>query len=110
MFLSQYAFAQEILTRDDMVTCNPSSTLANTKSKLTTNGDHVSDTTLYRSLVGAFQYLTFTRLDTAYVVQQVCLFMHDQCVLDFKVIKRILRYLKGIITHGLYISNLVVDH
>jgi len=31
----------------------------------------------YRSLVGALQYLTFTRPNISYVVQQVCLFMHD---------------------------------
>lgn len=92
-----------------MVTCNPSSTLANTKSKLTTNGDHVSDTTLYRSLVGAFQYLTFTRLDTAYVVQQVCLFMHDPQEPHFLAIKHILHYLQGTLHHGLFICLSHVD-
>jgi hypothetical protein len=29
------------------------------------------------SIVGALQYLTCTRPDIAYGVQQVCLFMHD---------------------------------
>ncbi|GKD15895.1 ribonuclease H-like domain-containing protein, partial [Tanacetum coccineum] len=40
------------------------------KSKLGSDVDPVSDPTLYRSLVGALQYLTFMRLDLPYVVQQ----------------------------------------
>nr|GFA16337.1 ribonuclease H-like domain-containing protein [Tanacetum cinerariifolium] len=35
------------------------------------DGDHVSDPTLYRSLAGSLQYLTFTRSDLSYVIQQV---------------------------------------
>ncbi|GJX84237.1 ribonuclease H-like domain-containing protein [Tanacetum coccineum] len=37
-------------------------------SKLSIDGDHVSDPTLYRSLAGALQYLTFTRPDISYVL------------------------------------------
>jgi hypothetical protein len=40
-------------------------------------GRHVADLTEYRSLTGARQYLSFTRPDIAYAVQQVCLRMHD---------------------------------
>ena len=52
--------------------------LANTQAKLSADlGDPVADPTAYRSLAGALQYLTFTRLDLTYAVQQVCLNMHD---------------------------------
>ncbi|KAJ9562428.1 hypothetical protein OSB04_007588 [Centaurea solstitialis] len=53
LFLSQSAFAQEILARADMVSCNPCSTPADTKTKLAVDGEHVPDPTLYRSLAGA---------------------------------------------------------
>ncbi|GJU72826.1 ribonuclease H-like domain-containing protein [Tanacetum coccineum] len=42
-----------------------------TESKLRADGDHVSDPTLYRSLAGSLQYLTFTRPDISYAVQQL---------------------------------------
>ncbi|GJT54827.1 ribonuclease H-like domain-containing protein [Tanacetum coccineum] len=41
------------------------------ESKLGSDGDPVSDPTLYRSLAGALQYLTFTRTDLSYAVQQL---------------------------------------
>nr|GEX63931.1 ribonuclease H-like domain-containing protein [Tanacetum cinerariifolium] len=41
-----------------------------TESKLGVDGDSVSDPTLYRSLAGSLQYLTFTRPDISYAVQQ----------------------------------------
>ncbi|GKB05922.1 ribonuclease H-like domain-containing protein [Tanacetum coccineum] len=63
--------------------------------------DPVSDPTLYRSLAGALQYLTFTRPDISYVVQQICLYMHDPRDPYFTALKRILRYVRGTIDHGL---------
>ncbi|KAJ9559625.1 hypothetical protein OSB04_004785 [Centaurea solstitialis] len=68
-----------------------------------------SDTTLYRSLAGALQYLTFTRPDIAYAVQQVCLFMHDPRLPHLNALKRILRYLKGTLSHGLHLKVSAVD-
>nr|GEU98385.1 ribonuclease H-like domain-containing protein [Tanacetum cinerariifolium] len=47
------------------------------ESKLGSDGDPVSDPTLYHSLACALQYLTFTRPDLSYAVQQICLYMHD---------------------------------
>jgi hypothetical protein len=59
--------------------------------------------------VGALQYLTLTRPDLAYAVQQVCLFMHDPREPHLALVKRILRYVKGTLSSGLHIGTGPVD-
>ncbi|GJW28763.1 ribonuclease H-like domain-containing protein [Tanacetum coccineum] len=66
----------------------------------------VFDPTLYRSLVGALQYLTFTPLDVSYAVQQVCLYMHDPREPHLAVLERILRYVRGTLDYGLQFAGL----
>jgi hypothetical protein len=58
----------------------------------------------YRSLTGALQYLTFSRPDIAYVVQQVCLHMHTPQERHLTALKRILRYLRGSFDYGLLLQ------
>jgi hypothetical protein len=61
-----------------MSDCKPCSTLINTQAKVSSDmGAPMSDLVAYNSLIGALRYLTFTRPDTIYVVQQVCFHMHD---------------------------------
>jgi hypothetical protein len=55
------------------------------------------------------QYLPFTRPDIAYVIQQVCLFMHDPRTEHMTALKRIIRYIKGTIHHGPHLSPSLVD-
>ncbi|GJU53125.1 ribonuclease H-like domain-containing protein [Tanacetum coccineum] len=62
LFLSQRKYVIEILKRAHMNTCNPCRTPVDTDSKLSDDGDPVSDPTLYRNLTGSLQYLTFTPL------------------------------------------------
>nr|GEV06370.1 ribonuclease H-like domain-containing protein [Tanacetum cinerariifolium] len=70
MFLSQKKYAVEILENAHVVNCNSSRTLVDSESKLGADGDLISDRTLYRSLVGSLQYLTFTRPGISYAIQQ----------------------------------------
>ncbi|XP_071699838.1 uncharacterized protein [Rutidosis leptorrhynchoides] len=77
MFLSQEKYAIEILEQTNMLNFNQCRNHVDTNSKLGVDGPTVCDPTLYRSLVGALQYLTFTRPDIYYIVQHICLFMHD---------------------------------
>jgi hypothetical protein len=78
LFLSQRQYAADLLQRAGMAECHSTATPVDTHAKLSaTDGAPVADATQYRSLAGALQYLTLTRPDLTYVVQQVCLFMHD---------------------------------
>ncbi|XP_026400617.1 uncharacterized protein LOC113296526 [Papaver somniferum] len=75
---------------------------------LSTSGDISSDrstlltdVTEYGSIVGALQYLTFTRPNLVYDVNKVCQFMHAPIEFHWGLVKRILRYLKSTSTFGI---------
>lgn len=55
----------------------------------------------YRGAVGALQYLTWIRPDIPYDVNQVCQFMHKPTTSHWTIVKWILRYIKGTVSHGL---------
>lgn len=78
LFLSQTKYVAEIIERAGMTSCKPTTMSVDAKPKLTIYyGSPYKDHTQYRRLEGALQYLTFTRAYISYVVQQVCLHMHD---------------------------------
>jgi hypothetical protein len=96
----------DILSRHGMSDCNPCSTPVDTCAKVSVVADPpITDLTAYRSLAGALQYLTFTRPDIAYDVQQVFLHMHDPRETHLVATKRILRYLQGTLHLGLVIPH-----
>ncbi|XP_071704016.1 uncharacterized mitochondrial protein AtMg00810-like [Rutidosis leptorrhynchoides] len=105
LFLNQKAYAMDIINRAGMHTCNAVTTPVDMLGKLSKNDSlPVSNPTEYRSLAGALQYLTFTRPDISYAVQQVCLHMHDPREVHLLVLKRIIRYIQGIADLGLHIT------
>ncbi|XP_042521363.1 uncharacterized mitochondrial protein AtMg00810-like [Macadamia integrifolia] len=61
----------------------------------------MADPTLYRSIVGALQYVSLTRPDVSFSVNRVFQFMHAPTEDDWALVKRILRYLKQTQSHGL---------
>lgn len=66
------------LERAGMSSCKPASTpVDTTRNQVLTLVLLMKNPTLYRCLTGALQYLTFSRLDISYIMQHVCLFMHD---------------------------------
>ncbi|CAL9006854.1 unnamed protein product, partial [Prunus brigantina] len=76
LFVNQAKYARDLLKRAGMETCKPSITPCKPHCHvLTTDGTLLHDPTMFRSLVGALQYLTFTRPDLAYDVNTVCQFM-----------------------------------
>jgi hypothetical protein len=89
-----------------MSDCKPCSTPVDTCANISADVEPaIVDPITYRSLVGALQYLTFTRPDIAYVVQQVCMYMNDPREDHLVSTKRILRYFQGTLDFGLVIPR-----
>ncbi|GJW98205.1 ribonuclease H-like domain-containing protein [Tanacetum coccineum] len=101
IFLSQTKYAIEILEQAQMLNYNPCRTPIDIEKKLGLEGSPVTDPTLYRSLARSLHYLTFTRPDLSYAVQQLCLYMHDPREPHLNAMKHVLRYLRGTIDLGL---------
>jgi hypothetical protein len=106
-FLTQGQYVEDVLERAGMVNCKSISTPAEVKPKVfALDGELLDDPTFYRSIAGALQYLTLTRPDVAYDVNQACLFMHFPRDGHWSLLKRILRYLRGTLKKGIHISTL----
>ncbi|KAM1010062.1 hypothetical protein TB1_044704 [Malus domestica] len=102
MFLSQSKYVSDLLLKADMVHSKPCSTPCLPYNRLLKDDGHpFNNPSLYRSIVGALQYLTFTRPDISFSVHQVCQFMHCPMDSHYAAVKRILRYLKGTIDLGI---------
>jgi hypothetical protein len=71
-YLSQHRYAEDILERAGMSSYKSAMTPIDAKGKLSADGDKIDDAATYRSLASALQYLTITRLDLAFAVQQLC--------------------------------------
>jgi histone deacetylase 1/2 len=88
--------------------CKPIDTpLPNTQKLSIADGARlgIEDSTRYRSLVGALQYLTLTRPDITFDVNKVCQFLHAPTTTHLIAVKRILRYIRGTENVGLRIHR-----
>ena len=65
---------------------------------------------MYRSIIGALQYVTITRLEIACSVNKACQYTQAPLESHWKVVKIILRYLKGTLHHGFHLrKSLTLD-
>ncbi|KAM1340841.1 hypothetical protein ACFX2H_039173 [Malus domestica] len=102
LFISQTKYAKDVLQKAGMENCKFTSTPSKPHTQiLAGEGTLLSDPSHYRSIVGALQYLTFTRPDIAHSVNMVCQFMAQPTDLHMFLVKRILRYIQGTIGYGL---------
>jgi hypothetical protein len=104
--VSQETYSKDILKKNKMADSNPISTPMEPGAKLSRydGGDRV-DSTRYRSLVGSLRYLTCTRSDISYSVGVVSRFMEELVYTHWKALKRILRYIRGTESLGLFFSR-----
>lgn len=84
-----------------MDTCKPVPTSCKPNTQLlASKGTFLADHTAYRRLVGALQYLTFTRPYLSYLVNVACQYMNSPNDVPYALVKRILQYVQGTIHCG----------
>lgn len=71
LFTGQDKYAHDILKCVELLDSKPISTPLAAGEMLVSDGSHFRDPTLYRSLVGALQYLTITRPNLSFAVNLV---------------------------------------
>jgi hypothetical protein len=75
IYLSQKKYTSNVLHCAGMLSCKPASMPLSYSTKISAHvGEQLSpeDATRYRSIVGALQYLTLTRLDISFAMNKVC--------------------------------------
>jgi hypothetical protein len=101
-FVHQTKYAMDVLSRHNMTTCKPCSSPFVSPSKIAFDlVELLPDPTPYRSLVGALQYLTFTRPDLSFAVNSLCQHMQSLTSAHMVAAKSVLRYVRGSLSHGL---------
>ncbi|KAL0349130.1 UNVERIFIED_CONTAM: Retrovirus-related Pol polyprotein from transposon RE1 [Sesamum angustifolium] len=102
--VSQHKYIRDIVQDTGLLHSRPTSTPLPLGFKLTSQGDVVlADPEPYRRLVGRLLYLSFTRPDICYGVQQLSQFVHRPCHSHMDAAFHLVRYLKGCQDKGLFI-------
>nr|XP_016464847.1 PREDICTED: uncharacterized protein LOC107787744 [Nicotiana tabacum] len=104
LHLSQSKYARDILDRASLLQSKPVSTPSSSRSA-TIEDSTVIDRTLYRSLVGALQYLTLTRPDIAFAINTASQHLHAPTSTHLAAVKHILRYIAGTLDFGLLLKR-----
>jgi len=103
LYLCQTKYIIELLLRTQFQDANPINSHVPAGRKLSRyDGAPLPDASMYRSIIGALQYIIFTHPDLSFAMNQVCQFMHQPTSSHWMAVKRILRYLKKILTNGLF--------
>lgn len=108
LVLKQEKYVNDIIKNSGMDKSKPIDTPMSSTEKLSVEfGDKLGleDSTRYRSVVVALQYLTLTRPDISFAVNKVCQFLHAPTTFHWSAVKRILRYVRGTANFGLGIGR-----
>nr|GEY63419.1 hypothetical protein [Tanacetum cinerariifolium] len=106
IFINQSKYVLEILKKYGMESCNPIGTPMEIKDKLDLdqNGTPV-DATKYRSMIGALMYLTSIRPNIVHATCLCARYQANPTKKHLKKVKRIFRYLRGIVNTGLWYTK-----
>jgi len=105
LMLRQYKYILDILTRAGMTSYKPVDTPVSPLKVTILPDNSLSDPTRFHQIMGALQYLTFTRPNICFAVNGVCQFMHAPTDSHWAAVRHILRYLKGTTSYGFHITR-----
>ena len=106
IFVCQRQYATDVLKRFSMYESNPIKSPIVPGFKINKDADGaVVDDTYYKQMVGSLMYLTATRPDIMFSVSLISIYMSRPTELHLQVAKRILRYLKGTTSYGIFYKN-----
>jgi hypothetical protein len=94
--LGQATYAEKLLEREGLSTCNSTTVPMEPRLKLSKHGGgNAVDTTQYRSVVGGLRYLVHTRPDICFAVGYLSRFMEAPTSEHWNAMKHLLRYIAG---------------
>lgn len=105
--ISQANTVRVLLERANMTSCNPSPSPAATGTTFTKSdcpSDEAANTTTseFRSLVALINFIAcWTRPDITFVVNRLCKYMSNPGLVHWKILKHLIRYLRGTQEYGL---------
>lgn len=96
----------DLLHKLQLSNLKPAPTPSVVGTKLSLNdGKSLEDPFVYRSTIGALQYLTHTRPDIAYTVNTLSQFLKSPTDIHWQAVKRALRYIHGTRHYGIYFQQ-----
>ncbi|XP_019090996.1 PREDICTED: uncharacterized protein LOC109128647 [Camelina sativa] len=105
LHLMQRKYITDLLAKTHMLDAKPVTTLMTQKPLTLYTGTPLATATEYRMVVGSLQYLAFTRPDIAFAVNRLSQFMHKPTSDHWQAAKRILRYLAGTRSLGIFLRR-----
>lgn len=106
LFISQHQYIRDMLSRSNMTDAKQISTPLSTSTNLNfANGTASFGSYEFRSVIGELQYLSLTRPDISFSVNELSQFMHKLTITHSVAAKRLLRYLKQTIFQGIHIKR-----
>lgn len=106
LLLTHHKYIRELIDRfkmsKDKITETPMVNNPNLRLK---DGTSDADEKEFRQAVGCLKYLSLTRPNLAFSVNKLAQFMYAPTQVHWVALKRLLRYLKGKIYHGLFLHK-----
>jgi len=111
LMVNQRKYALELLTDACLLACKPALIPINNHEKISSTGSvPFTDIQAYKRLIGRLIYLTNTRPDITFFVQQLSQFLVKPTIAHYTATIRILIYIKGALSLGLFFSSNTSAH